>query len=73
MPKGMGCVATLLLSALGDPPDGLAKESAEARFLANTRQLRFAGKRSGEGYFSADGRKITWRRFVKMAPPPRST
>lgn len=27
----------------------------EAKFLSNTRQLIFEGKRSGEGYFSADG------------------
>ena len=35
--------------------DNNQKASQEARFLSNTRQLTFAGKRSGEGYFSQDG------------------
>jgi len=36
-----------------------AKE--EARMLSGTRQLTFAGKRSGEGYFSADGTKMIFQ------------
>ena len=31
----------------------------EQNFLSNTRQLTFEGKRSGEGYFSADGKALT--------------
>ncbi len=30
----------------------------EGRFLSNTRQLTFEGKRAGEGYFSPDGNRI---------------
>ena len=33
----------------------------EARFLTNTRQLIFEGKRSGEGYFSPDGGKLIFQ------------
>lgn len=33
----------------------------EADFLSKTRQLTFEGKRSGEGYFSADGRKMVFQ------------
>ncbi|MEW6306631.1 MAG: M20/M25/M40 family metallo-hydrolase [Verrucomicrobiota bacterium] len=33
----------------------------EARFLSNTRQLIYEGKRSGEGYFSADGKSLVFQ------------
>src|SRR5436189_492343 len=33
----------------------------EARFLSNVRQLIFEGRRSGEGYFSPDGRKLIFQ------------
>src|SRR6476660_2539725 len=33
----------------------------ENRFLSNARQLVFEGKRSGEGYFSPDGRKLIFQ------------
>jgi Tol biopolymer transport system component len=33
----------------------------EKRFLSNTRQLVFEGKRSGEGYFSPDGTKLIFQ------------
>ena len=33
----------------------------ESRFLSNTRQLVFEGKRSGEGYFSPEGRKLIFQ------------
>ena len=38
-----------------------ASAQTEAGFLANTRQLTFEGKRSGEGYFSADGKKLIFQ------------
>ena len=43
-----------------------AEESAtsgmqEAKLLTNTHQLTFDGKRSGEGYFSADGTKLVFQ------------
>jgi hypothetical protein len=33
----------------------------EARFLTNTRQLIFEGRRSGEGYFSPDGIRLIFQ------------
>ena len=33
----------------------------EARFITNTRQLIFEGKRSGEGYFSPDGNRLIFQ------------
>ncbi|MCE9519277.1 MAG: M28 family peptidase [Verrucomicrobia bacterium] len=33
----------------------------ETSFLTNARQLTFEGKRSGEGYFSADGKKMIFQ------------
>ena len=33
----------------------------EKRFLSNARQLVFEGKRSGEAYFSPDGRKLIFQ------------
>lgn len=33
----------------------------EARFLKNIRQLTFEGKRSGEGYFSSDGKALIFQ------------
>ncbi len=35
--------------------------AGEAQFLANTRQLTFEGRRSGEGYFSPDGRALIFQ------------
>jgi Tol biopolymer transport system component len=35
--------------------------SQEKRFLSNARQLVFEGKRSGEGYFSPDGKKLIFQ------------
>ncbi|HYF36988.1 MAG TPA: M28 family peptidase [Prosthecobacter sp.] len=40
---------------------GLALAQTEAEFLSNTRQLTFEGKRSGEGYFSADGSRMVFQ------------
>ncbi len=35
--------------------------ASEAQFLSNTRQLTFEGKRSGEGYFSPDGKQLIFQ------------
>ncbi len=48
-----------LLVALVFPTLALAQ--TEATFLSNIRQLTFEGKRSGEGYFSADGSKMVFQ------------
>jgi Tol biopolymer transport system component len=36
-------------------------QSSEGRFLSHTRQLIFEGKRSGEGYFSPDGKSLIFQ------------
>ncbi|MDC0049033.1 M28 family peptidase [Verrucomicrobia bacterium] len=38
-----------------------SKQSDESKFLSSTRQLTFAGKRSGEGYFSSDGSQMIFQ------------
>jgi Tol biopolymer transport system component len=40
---------------------GADDSAQEKRFLSNPRQLVFEGKRSGEGYFSPDGRKLIFQ------------
>src|ERR1044071_6486135 len=44
-------------------PGGAGRPYAagEARFLSHTRQLTFEGRRSGEGYFSPDGRSLIFQ------------
>ncbi|MDP7654911.1 MAG: peptidase M28, partial [Roseibacillus sp.] len=56
----MRTVSLLISLALSVPVVVLADDAAEneARLLSSTRQLTFAGKRAGEGYFSADGSKM---------------
>jgi Tol biopolymer transport system component len=46
----------ILNSAAADPPG-----SRETQFLSNVRQLTFDGKRSGEGYFSPDGKALIFQ------------
>ena len=38
-----------------------AEPNPEAAFLSNTRQLIYDGKRSGEGYFHPDGKRLTFQ------------
>ncbi len=47
-----------LIRAENPPTNNAANE---AQFLTNIRQLTFEGKRSGEGYFSADGKKMIFQ------------
>lgn len=49
----------VVLTSSGIAADGDAAK--EARFLKNTRQLIYEGKRSGEGYFSPDGKRIIFQ------------
>ncbi|HMJ91780.1 MAG TPA: M28 family peptidase, partial [Candidatus Acidoferrum sp.] len=49
--------AALLIAATGFA----AETNQEARFFSNTRQLTFEGKRSGEGYFSPDGKALIFQ------------
>jgi hypothetical protein len=38
-----------------------AEKQGEAQFLSNVRQLIYDDKRSGEGYFSPDGKLLTFQ------------
>jgi len=40
---------------------GAEENKDEARFLSNVRQLIFEGRRSGEGYFSPDGKTLVFQ------------
>jgi Tol biopolymer transport system component len=40
---------------------GAAETGSEGTFLSNVRQLTFEGKRSGEGYFSSDGKALIFQ------------
>jgi len=51
----------LMISMLDLPGADKPSSSGEAQFLANTRQLIFEGKRSGEGYFSPDGKALIFQ------------
>ena len=42
---------------------------AEGKLLSRTRKLTFAGKRSGEGYFSTDGKKLIYQSERLAANP----
>ncbi len=50
------CFASLAFAET--PSIGIANEAA---YLSGVRQLTFEGKRSGEGYFSADGKKMIFQ------------
>lgn len=50
-------VAALMAIACGSS----AAAAEERDFLARVRQLTFAGRRSGEGYFSPDGKKLVFQ------------
>ena len=52
-----------VLAQAGIDPD------AESTLLANTRQLTFEGRRAGEGYFGADGRRMVFQ-SERMAGNP---
>jgi Tol biopolymer transport system component len=51
---------TLLLARF-DSPAANRSAASESQFLSNTRQLIFEGKRSGEGYFSPDGKALIFQ------------
>lgn len=43
------------------PPPPAAKEWQESDFLTNIRRITVEGKRAGEGYFSADGKRMVFQ------------
>jgi len=65
LPFGFICLVVPVF-VIAQEPDVKASDSAaaatqEAVFLSRTRQLTFEGKRAGEGYFSADGKKLIFQ------------
>ncbi|HUF63593.1 MAG TPA: M28 family peptidase [Verrucomicrobiales bacterium] len=54
-------VLTASLLALHGAEPGSSVPASESRFLSGARQLTFEGRRAGEGYFSADGRKLIFQ------------
>lgn len=50
-----------LLVIAGAPAAAISADDNESALLTNIRQLTFEGKRSGEGYFSADGSKLIFQ------------
>ena len=59
----------LRLAAPAACPAAEAPAEAEARLLTNTRQLIFEGRRSGEGYFSPDGKALIFQSERDPANP----
>ncbi len=57
-------MVVLTIVSLGVLPaksDSPTQQGHESELLGNTRQLIFEGKRSGEGYFSADGSELVFQ------------
>jgi Tol biopolymer transport system component len=48
-------------SSFADAPDAAKTTGNEVKLLSNTRQITFEGRRAGEGYFSADGRRMVFQ------------
>jgi Tol biopolymer transport system component len=57
----------LLVTTLGTAL--AADDSAQENKFSNTRQLVFEGKRSGEAYFSPDGKKVIFQSEREPANP----
>lgn len=50
-----------LLSGLAAPARAAPTQEGEAALLSHVRQLTFEGRRAGEGYFSADGKRMVFQ------------
>ena len=59
--NGIWVVCIFVIFCFGASNKAAAADNKEAEFLSNIRQLTFAGKRAGEGYFSADGRRMIFQ------------
>lgn len=46
-----------------------SRTPGEAQFLSNSRQLTYEGKRSGEGYFSSDGKTLVFQSERELGNP----
>lgn len=54
---------TMILCAFLGAPPAVTDEAAEAKHLANQRQVTFGLPRAGEGYFSANGEWIVYQAY----------
>jgi Tol biopolymer transport system component len=63
------CRLSILLVILCARAFAVDDAAQEARFISNPRQLVFEGKRSGEGYFSPDGKKLIFQSEREAANP----
>ena len=62
MGKGTKAALSIFVVVVAFLPAKAADEAAqEERFITNTRQLIFEGRRSGEGYFSPEGSKLIFQ------------
>src|SRR5262245_37748990 len=60
--RTMNLYHAFVLTAMALPSTVFAAESGtEAAFLSHTRQLIYEGRRSGEGYFSPDGKSLIFQ------------
>lgn len=57
----LSAISTAIACTLLVAKDSIKEQSNESNLLSNTRQLTFAGKRSGEGYYSSDGTKMIFQ------------
>src|SRR2546429_7758022 len=55
------CFSLVWLAAARPAPSADTHPAGETQFLSNIRQLTLDGRRSGEGYFSADGRSLVFQ------------
>lgn len=55
------CLFLAALAAAALQPLRAQDSAKEAQFLTNTRQLIYEGRRSGEGYYSADGKFLVFQ------------
>ena len=60
-PSGIAALAVVALATLPAPASAMDGDLDEATFLERTRRLIYEGKRSGEGYFSADGGQLVFQ------------
>ncbi len=69
--RSLGSLVLFVVALLCRPVPSHAGAAApqEDQFLANVRQLTFEGRRSGEGYFSPDGRALLFQSERDPANP----
>lgn len=64
-----GLVVGAGFRSVATPASDKPAAQEEERFLSNVRQLTFAGRRAGEGYFSADGDRLVFQSERELGNP----